>query len=368
MESVLIIEDEEYYGEFLRRVVGKRYSCDWAKTAEQAKGFLGAKQYGIVLFDLRVPGASGRELIRYVKDKIDPDTVNIIITGYEDDWPAVEATEEHVFFYMRKGRFKNEELLKVLESADELRRLRRMEAEYVKKLVIAEQRASAGKLAVSIAHEINNPLQGMMSIMEVLKRRASEADAGDSFTGDLDIMEKSIDRIRRVVKQLTELHSIDAAVEKTDTLDKVVERVVSFIRPIAREKQTRIAARSSLGGMPLQVSEKQLFNILLNTFMNLLDGGYASIDVLTKKIGGMAALEITTARSAGGSEEGAPQGELEASTQKTIPRPQPGPATRRAANGFEITKGLLNSLHGSLSVEETESGEIITIAIPASNG
>jgi signal transduction histidine kinase len=348
MERILIIEDEEFYGEFLRKIVRKKYPCDWAKNGAEAKSFLEKQPYDVVLYDLRVPGSSGRELIRHVKECVDPDTVNIVITGFENDWPAVEATGEHIFFYMRKGSFKPEDLLKVLGNAVELRQLRRRESELLKSSLAAEKLASTGKLAVSIAHEINNPLQGMVSILDVLRSKGEgRAGTHDAITQDLDILERSVERIRRVVRQLTELHGVDrgsaeaAAGGEACPLNTVTERVVSFIRPIAREKGTKISYRGNQRIDAVQVSEKQFFQVLLNTCMNLLDGNHESIDLRAGRAKNRAVLTITTVRRGSG---------------------------ERATEGFEITKSYIQSLRGQIDVKEERGGETITITFPARGG
>jgi signal transduction histidine kinase len=359
MARILIIEDEEFYGEFLRKIVRKKHPCDWVKNGEDAKTLLKKQPYEAVLYDLRLPGSSGKDLIRYVKESVDPDTVNIVITGFENDWPAVEATGEHIFFYMRKGSFKPEDLLKVLENAVELRQLRRREAEFLRNDLAAEKLASTGKLAVSIAHEINNPLQGMMSILDVLRSKVEEpAGAGStgpgfagknesgSFAQDLDILERSVERIRKVVHQLTELHGIDYASQGASAgmdaevcpLNTVTEQVVSFIRPIAREKNTRISYRGNHRIDTITVSEKQFFQVLLNTCMNLLDGNNESIDLTTGKAKNKVVLTISTVRR---------------------------DPMKRSEAGFEITKNIIQSLRGSFEVREENTGETITITFPA---
>jgi signal transduction histidine kinase len=371
MARILIIEDEEFYGEFLGKIVRKKYPCDWAQSGEDAKALLKKQPYDVVLYDLRLPGSSGKDLIRYVKESVDSDTVNIVITGFEKDWPAVEATGEHIFFYMRKGSFKPEDLLKVLENAVELRQLRRREAEFMRNYLAAEKLASAGKLAVSIAHEINNPLQGMVSILDVMKNKleeqtgagpsreapAGEGQAGSEGSGaqspgslapDLEILERSVERIRKVVRRLNELQGVDYPTQGVSAgtsegicpLNTVTEQVVSFIRPIARERNTKLSFRGNHRVDTISVSEKQFFQVLLNTCMNLLDGNNESIELATGKAHNKAVLTISTVRR---------------------------DPEKRSDASFEITKNIIQSLRGNFEVQEGSSGETITIAFPAQN-
>ena len=102
MIKILIIEDEEFYAAFLKKIIIKKYHCDRARDGIEAKKLLLKNRYDILIYDLRLPGILGKDLLQYVRKKVDPDIINIVVTGYEEDWPPVEATGEHVFFYLKK--------------------------------------------------------------------------------------------------------------------------------------------------------------------------------------------------------------------------------------------------------------------------
>ncbi len=112
--KILIIEDEPTYREFLTRTLSNDYLIDLATDGNKALDLLRCGCYDAVLCDLRVPGIPGKELVHYMRKHLDEHLVIIIITGYEDDWPPAEATDQQVYYYLRKGAFSPKELKKIL--------------------------------------------------------------------------------------------------------------------------------------------------------------------------------------------------------------------------------------------------------------
>jgi signal transduction histidine kinase len=369
MMKILIVEDEEHYGEFLERIIGKRYSCARARDGNEAKSLIMKNSYDIVIYDLRLPGLVGRDLIRYVRNMIDPDIVNIVVTGFEEDWPAVEATEEHIFFYLRKGTFKPGELMKVIDSAAQLRQLKLKEKSYIKNLIAAEKLSSTGKLAIGIAHEINNPLQSMMAITEVIKKKlrrdtvpqdtepvekALPAGEREPIAADLAILEKGMTRIKSVIKQLIDLHRIDFNTRNDNSFVSIVERVVSFIRPIAKEKNTAVTLHNTVRNSNIYVSENQLFHVLLNICMNLLDYNNESILIETRLERGCIAIQVKAVRA---SSPKADHGEDAARAEGDI---------LGESLSLEISRSIIHHFGGTIKLNETEKGELITIRFPYS--
>jgi signal transduction histidine kinase len=348
--KVLIIEDEEHYGEFLKKILQKKYSCDRAKDGTEAKLLLYRNIYDIILYDLRLPGTFGRDLIKYVRTRVDPDIINIVVTGYEQDWPAVEATEEDVFFYLQKGGFRPEELLKVVDNAAQIRQLKQKESTYIKNLIASEKLAATGKLAVGIAHEINNPLQSMLSITELMKKKLKAVDGGQTLTPDLTILEKGISRIKGIVKQLIDLHRIDYTIKGTNQLSTIVERVVSFLRPIAKEKNTTIIAHNTLQNTNIYVSESQFFHVLLNICMNLLDYKNETITIETEREPSYVVIQVRTKKRKSSREDRADEQREGSRYTESL--------------GLEISKSIVHHLGGAIRIGDNDNGECVIIRFP----
>lgn len=114
--KILVVEDDAFYQEFLARTLGPEYDVDRAASGHEALNLISRRAYDAVLCDLRLPGIPGKELVRRIRETADEEIILIVITGFEKDWPPVEATDARVFFYLKKGEFSPRDLKKVVEN------------------------------------------------------------------------------------------------------------------------------------------------------------------------------------------------------------------------------------------------------------
>jgi DNA-binding NtrC family response regulator len=122
-KHLLLVDDEEA----LRTVVAERlaehgFMVQQAATGEQALEKLAQFAFDILLTDLRLPGMGGAEVLQAALERY-PELIAIIITGYGTVKDAVGAIKQGAADFISKP-FQFDELLHVIESALEQRRLR----------------------------------------------------------------------------------------------------------------------------------------------------------------------------------------------------------------------------------------------------
>ena len=119
--KVLVVDDDRSTREACREVAqAMGYSAQAAESAEEAYHIVESEGADVVLLDLRLPGISGMEALRAIKNHR-PDAVVVVITGYGTVESAVQAMKEGAFDYVTKP-FSMEELKQLLERvADHLR-------------------------------------------------------------------------------------------------------------------------------------------------------------------------------------------------------------------------------------------------------
>jgi two-component system, NtrC family, sensor kinase len=99
-------------------------------------------------------------------------------------------------------------------------------AETQRQLAQADKLASVGRLAAGIAHEINNPLTGVLSYASLLRKRLE----GDTETcEDLDVIVRETVRCRGIIRGLLDFSRPTAPARKPMDLDEVVRRAVSVV-------------------------------------------------------------------------------------------------------------------------------------------
>ncbi|MBI5599119.1 MAG: sigma-54-dependent Fis family transcriptional regulator [Deltaproteobacteria bacterium] len=114
---VLIVEDDYSVREVLKELLEPEFSVLAVKDGEKAMEALGADTYALVITDLNLPGMSGMEVVRKLR-QVCPETVSIILTGCATVESAVEAMKEGAFDYLTKPFILDDLLLKVRKALE----------------------------------------------------------------------------------------------------------------------------------------------------------------------------------------------------------------------------------------------------------
>ena len=122
-KHLLLVEDEAP----LRRAVAEQltergYQVEQCDSGEAAVARLADFAFDVIITDLRLPGMDGSALVQAAVGRY-PDIVAIVVTGYGTTKDAVGAIKSGAFDFVSKP-FQIDELLHVLESALEQRRLK----------------------------------------------------------------------------------------------------------------------------------------------------------------------------------------------------------------------------------------------------
>ena len=147
-ERLLIVEDEETLCDSLKRVlVREGYAVDTVGNAEAAfevfeKGF-----YDVIITDIILPGITGIELLKRIKDQ-SREQIVIIMTAYASLETAVEALRNGAYDYVVKPVL-HEEIKQIVKNAlkqgalqEENFRLRRqLERQYDLNRIVGESPA-----------------------------------------------------------------------------------------------------------------------------------------------------------------------------------------------------------------------------------
>lgn len=161
---------------------------------------------------------------------------------------------------------------RVAEPYDELGRLRarvesvtvqlRERAALERQVIRSERQAALGRLAAGVAHEINNPLGGMLTAIAMYKRHGRD----ESVTRHtLSLVERGLDQIRHIVSALL----VEVKAEPRDLTPKDVDDIAELIAAPARERRLVLDWRNRLDrDLPLPAGPVR--QILLNLAINAI--------------------------------------------------------------------------------------------------
>lgn len=101
MAEILIVDDDEIIRDTLYELLSENYRCVTVETAEQALARLDSGPFDVVLTDISMPGLSGMELLKEVRQRY-PKTPVIIISGIGDQEDAQGLIKQGAFDYLLK--------------------------------------------------------------------------------------------------------------------------------------------------------------------------------------------------------------------------------------------------------------------------
>lgn len=102
LRKVLVVDDDPVVGKSIDRILSSRgYAVISAAGGEEAMQRLASEDYDMVYTDIKMPGMSGLEVARHIKESR-PWLPVVIVTGYGNDANEAEARDIGVNGFLRK--------------------------------------------------------------------------------------------------------------------------------------------------------------------------------------------------------------------------------------------------------------------------
>jgi two-component system NtrC family sensor kinase len=147
---------------------------------------------------------------------------------------------------------------KVSERADEMKKIN-------SQLFRSEKLASLGKLAAGVAHEINNPLTGILTNSSLLLEDLAEDDPRRE---DVDVMVKETIRCREIVKRLLDFARQTKPQKRLANLNDLIENIILLVRNQASFRNITIEKELEPGIPELLVDPDQIQQVFVNIILN----------------------------------------------------------------------------------------------------
>ncbi len=165
-------------------------------------------------------------------------------------------------------------------------------------MLSVEKMASIGRLAAVVAHEINNPLTGILTYAKLLKRRLVRADSAEQkeLLSSIEMIESESRRCGEIVKDLLTFgRTTSISYEPTD-LNRVIEHSVRLVKHKLDLASVHLDVDLAQDLPMIRCDPSQTEQVILALVMNAVDampnGGNLKLRTLRKPQSGEVAIEV----------------------------------------------------------------------------
>lgn len=290
--SLLMVDDDRVDRLAIRRAIeqsGLSATVDEAQNAPEAFERVKAKKYDCLLLDHDLPGITGTELTRQLRERGNMTPV-VLVTGQQDETLLQAAVEAGVTDFFPKGDLSPRRLALRIRFAI---RIGRAEAESAKSLAHANQatRARDDVLAV-VSHDLRGPLHAISLACEALREEVSGGAARY-----LGAIERASQRAERLISDLLEASAIEngALTLARGTIDasSLVKQAAADHELLVKESGGQITAHIPDETTLVSADRDRVLQVLSNLIGNALKHARgAPIDIELRKNGKHATIAV----------------------------------------------------------------------------
>jgi len=135
-------------------------------------------------------------------------------------------------------------------------------------LLRSEKQASIGKLAGGVAHEINNPLTGIVTLTHMLLR---QKNLPENMRSDLETIAEAAERVGKIVKGLLDFScQTELNLQWTD-VNQLCSSAILLAEKRALARNVSVSQEKGEGLPGVMLDRDQMQGVLLNMIMNAID-------------------------------------------------------------------------------------------------
>jgi PAS domain S-box-containing protein len=245
------------------------------------------------------------------------------------------------------------EILGVLGIARDMTETKKLEQQ----IRSSEKLASVGMLASGVAHEINNPLGGILNCLYNLRKGSLSPSRQEEYWAS---MEDGVRRVQKIVRQLLDFSQQHEPEFSPTDINQVIDRVLVLTTHQFAPKQIQLekALGHTLPSLMVDrhMIEQVLMNLILNAVQAMKTGGVLTIR--TSVVEGICRVEV------GDTGSGIPPAILPRIFDPFFTTKSEGEGT---GLGLSVSLGIVERHGGKILVEsEVGKGTTFTLCLPLS--
>lgn len=376
LPQILVIDDEMGPRESLRMLLKPNYQVHTADSVEAGIRLLREKRPDAIISDIRMPGTSGIEGLRRIRE-IDPHVAVIMLTGFGALETAQEALRLGANDYISKP-FDAREMRDVISRNIERTRVQRtgehaaeeikeLNNRLLKELAQKERLASLGQASAEFVHDLGNPLTIVWGYVQLLAKKLEQQEKANGTENptsakELNIIEQNVRLCRELLTMWQSYGSVEALPHKPISVSQIVRELVRGVTSIATQHGVQLTVEISddpctLLGDPVQIT-RAIQNVMVNAIQASAESkGNVTVSCTRKDF----YVDVRVQDTGGGI--------TPAQLQKIF---EPYFTTKQSKSGtglgLYITKKVVEDHNGSIKVDSTPgAGSTFTIRLPLLN-
>jgi signal transduction histidine kinase len=229
----------------------------------------------------------------------------------------------------------------------------------VLRLSQSEKLAALGQFVAGIAHELNNPLQGVLGHLELLRATGAFPKA---LRRDMQLVYREADRAAKIVRNLLVFAGSRRLVRRRTSINATLSRVLALRAPALRAAGIEVVRRHEEGlprvkADPLLMQQAML-NIVLNAEQAIGSGGRIESSTSTREHDGTRHV-VVHIRDTG---PGIPSAAMPRLFEPFYTTKEVGKGT---GLGLAITYGIIQEHGGEITASNhPEGGAVFTVQLP----
>lgn len=350
--NILVVDDDEAIRKFFTDIWEKRgHHVKAVSNGQEALREILKKNYHLVITDLKMPKMNGLNLVKEINKKA-PNTVIVAMTGAGTIKDAVSLMKEGAFDVLAKP-FGIDEINIVVDKALKHQELRYHNEELRRRLRVSEKLALIGRLAAGVAHELNNPLDGVMRFVNLsIDQSHGEAKIREYLTE----AKEGLKRMADIVRSLLHFSRNVAIENELAVLGELLQKSISEFKHLPSFQKCRFLVHLEDESIKVPSGLVQVFiNVIKNSLDAMEDAG-GTLSIQSQLADGSLLIKF------GDTGCGIASKNLDKVFEPFFTTKGAGKGT---GLGLSICARIMEKFNGSLKLESTEGrGTVVTLNLP----
>lgn len=283
--SLVILDDEANILSACTRLFRNEAFAVFTTTdPQEALRVIEMRDIKVVLSDQRMPGISGVEFLRQVKEK-KPAVIRVLFTGHTDIQTAEEAINKGEVYRFINKPWQDEDLCAILRDAihrydltEENRKLFELTQKQNQELQIANAQLKIliekeRAFTSTASHELRTPLSSIKMAVDLLAMNDGKSPDSE-FAHYLDIAKRGVARLSRLINDILSLSKLEAGAEslklESRQVNDIIQEAAAPQKLVAEQKGLSLKTELATGLPPVMVNEDKIVQVLSNLLSNAI--------------------------------------------------------------------------------------------------